>query len=66
VGEAMNHLNELIQEMGGIDLIIIKHKKERACITKRWGIIAFVLKAMPSWLYYKLQAAHPDRNDSKE
>jgi short-subunit dehydrogenase len=39
----------------------IKQQKERAYITKRWGIIAFVLKIMPNWLYYKLQAAHPDK-----
>jgi hypothetical protein len=42
------------------------HQKEQAYITKRWGIIAFVLKTMPNWLYYKLQAAHPDRSDSEE
>lgn len=32
----------------------IKHKKEMAYITKRWGIIAFLIKLMPNWLYYKL------------
>lgn len=32
----------------------IKAKKERAYITKRWGIIAFLIKVMPNWLYYKL------------
>jgi short-subunit dehydrogenase len=32
----------------------IKHKKEMAYITKRWGIIALLIKVMPNWLYYKL------------
>jgi short-subunit dehydrogenase len=32
----------------------IKHKKESAYITKRWRIIAYLIKLMPNWLYYKL------------
>jgi short-subunit dehydrogenase len=32
----------------------MKHKKETAYITKRWGIIAFLVKVMPNWLYHKL------------
>lgn len=32
----------------------IKKKKEIAYITKRWSIIALILKIMPNWVYYKL------------
>ncbi|AGF54289.1 SDR family NAD(P)-dependent oxidoreductase [Clostridium saccharoperbutylacetonicum] len=32
----------------------IKQKKKIAYITKRWGIVAFILKHMPDRLYYKL------------
>ena len=32
----------------------IKQKKEIAYVTKRWGIIAFLMKHMPKKIYYKL------------
>ena len=32
----------------------IKNKKKHAYITKRWGVIAWLLKVMPDWIYYKL------------
>ncbi|MBF4693761.1 SDR family NAD(P)-dependent oxidoreductase [Fusibacter ferrireducens] len=32
----------------------IKQKKEIVYITKRWAVIAFVLKHMPNWIYYKM------------
>jgi short-subunit dehydrogenase len=32
----------------------IKQRKAHAYITKRWGIIALILKSMPQWLYEKL------------
>ena len=32
----------------------IKNKKKHAYITKRWRIIAWLLKVMPDWLYNKL------------
>jgi short-subunit dehydrogenase len=32
----------------------IESKKKHAYITKRWRIIAWLLKIMPAWLYNKL------------
>ena len=32
----------------------IKKKKEKAYITKRWGLVAFVFWIMPDWLYRRL------------
>jgi len=32
----------------------IKRRKKKVYITKRWAIIAFLLKIMPEWLYNKL------------
>lgn len=32
----------------------IKKKKTRAYITRRWGLIAFMLRIMPDWLYCRL------------
>lgn len=32
----------------------IKQKKEIVYVTKRWAIIAFILKHMPNWIYYKM------------
>jgi len=32
----------------------IRRKKEKAYITRRWMLIAFLLKRMPDWLYWRL------------
>lgn len=32
----------------------IKHEKNIAYITKRWGIYAFIVRLIPDWIYYKL------------
>jgi len=32
----------------------LRHKKDEVIVTKRWRIIAFLLKIMPKFLYYKL------------
>jgi short-subunit dehydrogenase len=32
----------------------INKKKDVAYITKRWGIVAFLMKLIPNWLFYKL------------
>ncbi|HEY5560685.1 MAG TPA: SDR family NAD(P)-dependent oxidoreductase [Clostridiaceae bacterium] len=32
----------------------IKQKKRVAYVTKRWGIIAFLIKHMPDWIYYRI------------
>ena len=32
----------------------IADKKDQAYITKRWCLIAWLLKVMPKWLYYRL------------
>jgi len=32
----------------------IKRKKDIAYITKRWGIVALIVKHIPDWIYYKL------------
>ena len=32
----------------------IKHKKDVAYVTKRWGAVAILLKLMPDWILYKL------------
>jgi len=32
----------------------IKQKKDIAYITKRWGIVALIVKHIPDWIYYKL------------
>ncbi|MCU0848735.1 MAG: SDR family NAD(P)-dependent oxidoreductase [Spirochaetes bacterium] len=33
---------------------VIKKKRDKAYITKRWAIIAIFLKYMPDWMFYKL------------
>lgn len=32
----------------------IKNKKKKAYITKRWWLVALILKLLPDWIYYRL------------
>ena len=47
-----NHLHS-ISGMGGQIFKAILKKKRRVYITKRWSIIAFILKIVPTKLLYK-------------
>jgi len=33
---------------------VIQHKRKVAYITKRWAIIALIMKIIPDWIYNKL------------
>ncbi len=50
---SIQQLEELTNELGGLDLLIIR-KKKVVYVTKRWRLIAMLLKLIPRGVYKRM------------